>query len=317
MRVRQLYAGWSLIDFLGEFHPPTSRQNWLDWIARGEITLDGQVVDAEHRVSAGERYLHVMPGYVEPSVNAVVGILFEDDALLVVDKPAPLPVHPSGRFNRNTLSKLLAQIYPDETLRIAHRLDANTTGVVVFCRTAAAAAGVQSQFENRQVAKLYLARVQGHVPWHEYRCDLEIGDAKQFGKQGTAGARLTHASGQVAETLFRCRHRFHDGTSLLEVVPITGRTNQIRVHAAAIGFPIVGDAFYAKTCAETTQQTGRLTQTLGIDQPPMCLHAWRIGFEHPGTPSPMGVGTQSGNGKPVPLTFESPPPAWVENIYER
>lgn len=307
MRVRQTQTGLPLIEFLCEFHPPTPRQSWLDWIGRGEITISGRNIGADALVTAGERYLHVMPDYVEPEVNAAISILHEDDALLVIDKPAPLPVHPSGRFNRNTLSKLLESVYPNESLRIAHRLDANTTGVVVFCRTAAAAAKVQPQFERRQVAKQYLARVQGHAPWQVYRCDLEIGDAKSFGGNDTAGARVTHRSGQPAETLFHCLDRFDDGTSLLRVSPITGRTNQIRVHAAAIGFPIVGDPFYAPPFDAAppgvVSTRPRLTQTLGVDDPPMCLHAWQIRLIHPVTDHP--------------ITLESTPPAWAEQHHAR
>lgn len=312
MRVRQAQSGLPLIEFLRDFHPPTPRAKWLEWIARGEITIDGGVVSKDRSVSAGERYLHVMPDYVEPEVNAEIGIIHEDESLLVVDKPAPLPVHPSGRFHRNTLSNLLEQIFPKESLRIAHRLDANTTGVVVFCRTATAAARVQRQFENRQVQKRYLARVQGHVPWQDYRCGLQIGDAKWFDNVNTAGARITHEGGQAAETLFHCLHRFDDGTSLLEVVPITGRTNQIRVHAAAIGFPIAGDRFYARSHPEGSERRGRLTQTLAVDQPPMCLHAWRIGLVHPGTRAPIEAGAEFIGWNPMPGCFESPPPDWAE-----
>jgi RluA family pseudouridine synthase len=222
-------------------------------------------------------------------------------------------------------------------LRIAHRLDANTTGVVVFCRTAAAAAIVQPQFERRQVEKQYLARVRGHVPWQEYRCQLEIGDAICFGNTNTAGARVTHRSGQPAETLFHCLDRFDDGTSLLQVSPITGRTNQIRVHAAAIGFPIAGDPFYATSHAKKSGPDGRRTQTLGVNEPAMCLHAWRIGLVHPGTLEQIALESQTTGWKPMPhpstgwkpmphpntgwkpmpLTFESTPPDWAKWNYSR
>lgn len=317
MRVRQAQTGLPLVEFLCDFHPPTPRAKWLEWIARGEITLDGRTVREDTPVSAGERYLHVMPDYVEPEVSAEIGIIHEDESLLVVDKPAPLPVHPSGRFHRNTLSKLLEQIYPDQSLRIAHRLDANTTGVVVFCRTAAAAALVQRQFEHRQVKKDYLARVQGHVPWQQYRCELEIGDAKCFGNMNTGGARLAHPGGLPAETRFRCLDRFDDGTSLLHVSPITGRTNQIRVHAAAIGFPIAGDPFYATPHAEKGEPHQRRTPTRGVGDPAMCLHAWRIRLVHPERSNPIASTTPPADCATVLQTFESRPPEWAEWNHSR
>ena len=303
MRVRQAQDGMSLIEFLCEFHPPTPRENWLRWIFGGDITLDNSRVDAHQTVSVGQRYRHVIDDYVEPPVQAAVGIIYEDEELLVVDKPAPLPVHPSGRFYRNTLSILLASVYPHEKLRIAHRLDANTTGVVVFCRTAKAAAIVQQQFERRQVQKEYLARVIGHVPFETHRCDFKIESAHRFGETDTGGARITHDDGQPAETLFRCTAKLDDQTSLLHVIPITGRTNQIRVHAAAIGFPILGDPFYGEICNHGISSGTTPTQTLTLDQPPMCLHAQRISLMHPRTNEI--------------ICFASPQPAWAEHPYLR
>jgi len=315
-----------LIDFLGEFHPPTPRQHWQQWIARGEITFDGGVVHEDQLVHSGERYLHTQPGYVEPPVNATIGIIYDDEHLLVVDKPAPLPVHPSGRFNRNTLVNLLATVYPNDRLRIAHRLDANTTGVVVFCRTATAAAFVQPQFEQRSVEKHYLVRVIGHIQWEKKRCEFPIGQSPpqrhakpsdvdatatidtsigisngtaRLGESGSSngGARITHRDGRPAETLFRRLMLCDDNTTLLHAMPLTGRTNQIRVHAAALGFPVQGDPFYNQPPGETPAQT-RPTQTLGIDDPPMCLHASQIAITHPTTHQT--------------IRFETDLPTWAE-----
>ncbi len=299
MRVRQTQDGFPLIEFLREFHPPTPRENWLQWIDDGDITLNNERVHQAARVHVGQRYRHAVANYTEPPVRATIGVIHEDDALLIVDKPAPLPVHPSGRFNRNTLSSLLASVYPLEKLRISHRLDANTTGVVLFCRTSPSAALVQQQFQRRQVEKLYLARVIGHVPFQTHLCELKISTAHSVGGSDTGGARTTHDDGQTAETMFHCLNRYDDGTSLLQVTPITGRTNQIRVHAAAMGFPVMGDPFYERTFDQSDTPKVSPTQTLSLDQPPMCLHAWRIALKHPMTHENV--------------SFESPPPEWAED----
>ncbi len=276
MRVRQEFSGLRLIDFLVAYHPPTPLANWLNWLERGDIELLTKPANPDQIVSAGERYVQTMHDIVEPDVNAEVGILYEDESLLVVDKPAPLPVHPSGRFNRNTLSKLLESVYPGEKLRLAHRLDANTTGVVVFCRTSQAAAQVQSQFDKRQVTKEYIARVHGHVPWDEHCCELAIGSSAELTQaRDTKGARITHPQGLPATTLFRVQARLDDNTSRVQAFPITGRTNQIRVHLWSLGFSIVGDPLYL------TDQTLGTQQTLDIHQPPMCLHAARLTLLHP------------------------------------
>jgi 23S rRNA pseudouridine1911/1915/1917 synthase len=297
MRVRQAQDGLALIEYLREFHPPTPREHWLQWIDDGDITLNNSRVQQDTRVRVGQRYRHAVAGYTEPPVRATIGVIYEDESLLVVDKPAPLPVHPSGRFNRNTLSSLLTSVYPHEKLRISHRLDANTTGVVVFCRTSPAASSVQQQFQHRQVEKFYLARVIGHVPFQTYVCELKIGTAHSVGGTDTGGARTTHDDGQPAETLFHCLNRFDDETSLLQVKPITGRTNQIRVHAAAMGFPVMGDPFYERAFDQSDMPNVSPTQTLTLDAPPMCLHAWRISLKHPITYENV--------------SFESPPPVWA------
>ena len=278
MRVREEFSGMRLIDFLLAYHPPTPLANWLEWLQRGDIELLAEPVSPDRIVSAGERYVQTMHDIVEPGVNANVTILYEDESLLVVDKPAPLPVHPSGRFNRNTLSKLLEPHYPGEKLRLAHRLDANTTGVVVFCRTSQAAARVQSQFDKREVTKVYIARVYGHVTWNEHCCDQPIGSSAVLtDARNTHGARITHPQGQSATTLFRVQARLDDNTSRVQAIPITGRTNQIRVHLWSLGFPIVGDPLYLPGQTLGTQQT------LNLNQPPMCLHAARLTLLHPNT----------------------------------
>ena len=104
------------------------------------------------------------PATSEPDVNAAIRVLHEDDAIVVINKPAPLPLHPSGRFNRNTLQWILNEVYHPQKLRPVHRLDANTTGIVVFARTRHFAGQLQPQFAAGNVEKLYLARIQGHPP---------------------------------------------------------------------------------------------------------------------------------------------------------
>jgi RluA family pseudouridine synthase len=282
MRVREEFSGMRLIDFLLAYHPPTPLANWLAWLDRGDIELHAKPAHAEQIVAAGERYVQTMHDIVEPDVRAEIKILYEDEALLVVDKPAPLPVHPSGRFNRNTLSKMLESVYPGEKLRLAHRLDANTTGIVVICRTAEAAASVQSQFDKREVTKEYIARVHGHVNWDEHCCELPIGrSAELTDARNTRGSRITHPQGQAATTRFRVLERLSDHTSRVQAIPITGRTNQIRVHLWSLSFPIVGDPLYLPNQTLGTQQT------LNVDQPPMCLHAATLTFLHPMTLKPI------------------------------
>ena len=276
MRVRQTHEGLSLIQFLTRNHPPVPTENWFQWIDSGEITFAGQHVTRDQLVSAGQKFEHAMPGTVEPKVARSIEVLLDAPTLLVVNKPAPMPVHPSGRFNRNTLVELLKSHFSGERFRVVHRLDSNTTGVIVLCRSRESAASVQSQFENRTVKKRYIARVIGHPSWQSHTCELPIGKAAEVSDMSeTKGARVTHPLGQPAQTNFEVIKRFANGESLVHAIPVTGRTNQIRVHLWSLGFPVLGDPLY--------QINGQLGthQTLSVDDAPMCLHAESLTIRHP------------------------------------
>jgi RluA family pseudouridine synthase len=200
-----------------------------------------------------------------------IEVLHEDEALVVVNKPAPLPMHASGRYSRNTLQYVLEAIYAPQKPRPSHRLDANTTGVLVIARTRHFAGQIQAQFQDGQVQKIYLARVTGHPTWDEHVCEAPISS-----EPGKLGSRAVDAeSGLQARTDLRIRQRFADGTTLLEAHPLTGRTNQIRIHLAHLGLPICGDPVYSNDSSPGE------SQTLEVDAPPLCLHAWRISFRHP------------------------------------
>jgi RluA family pseudouridine synthase len=221
-------------------------------------------------------------------VNGRVQLLHEDEALVVLNKPAPLPVHPGGRFNRNTLQWLLAEVYHPQKPNAAHRLDANTTGVLLVARTRHFAGQLQPQFARGEVEKVYLVRVQGHPAADAFACDAPIS-----AEPGRAGSReVDDAAGQAARTEFTVRNRFADGTSLLEARPLTGRTNQIRVHLWHLGLPVCGDPAYLPG-----GQIGGV-QTLRLDAPPLCLHSWRLKFRHPLSRELV--------------EFTAPAPAWAE-----
>jgi RluA family pseudouridine synthase len=262
---------------------------WEAECARGLI-LDakGDAAMASQTVRAGERFRHKFPNVTEPDVNAAVEILHEDEALVVLNKPAPLPMHSGGRFHRNTLQYMLNAAYHPQKPRPAHRLDANTTGVVLVTRTRHFAGRLQPQFTRGQVEKIYLARVQGHPAEDVFVCNAPIG-----AESVELGARnVDFEDGLNARTEFRVQKRNADGTALLEVRPLTGRTNQIRVHLWHLGFPICGDAVYLPGGKKGD------TQTLSVDDPPLCLHAWKIKFKHP----------LSGEW----MEFEAPVPAHIE-----
>jgi RluA family pseudouridine synthase len=264
--------GQTLLDALCRVAPHIPADTWQQRCNDGRVLDEaGQPALASQTVRAGERFRHKHSSVIEPDVNMHVELLHEDEALIVVNKPAPLPMHAGGRFYRNTLRHVLDTVYYPQKPRPSHRLDANTTGVLVVARTKHFAGEVQPQFANGEVEKVYVALVQGHPTANEFVCDAPISE-----NPGALGSRIVDpTSGVEARTEFRVLERFADGTSLLEARPLTGRTNQIRVHLWHLGFPVCGDPAY--------RLGGTLgdSQTLAIDAPPLCLHASRITLRHP------------------------------------
>lgn len=221
-------------------------------------------------VRAGEEYLRIHPGMIEPPVNPCVRVLYEDEALIVLHKPAPLPMHSCGRFHRNTLQHILHEAWEPEKPRPAHRLDANTSGLVVCARTRRFAKLLQPQFARGEVEKVYLARVRGHPAGDRFMIDVPIA-----AEACDLGAREIREEGLAARTEFTVLRRDADGTSLLEARPMTGRTNQIRIHLWHAGHPVSGDPVYLPGGARGDRQT------LAPEDPPMCLLAWKLAFRHP------------------------------------
>lgn len=262
--------GVGLFDFLTSTFPHVSHEEWTELIGQGRFR-DGEdrTLGETDRVTTGERIYRLTPGMVEPDVRADVRIIYEDEAILVLEKPAPLPMHPCGRFNRNTLQFILNGVYGQQRPRPAHRLDANTTGLVVCARTRHFAGLLQPQFADGLVRKTYLAEVQGSPTEDRFVCDAPIASGPS-----EMGSREVDANGLKARTEFEVVTRRGEST-VLRVRPITGRTNQIRLHLRELGFPILGDPYY--------QLDGSTAEvmTTGLDTPPLRLHASRLEFIHP------------------------------------
>ncbi|MFN6401694.1 MAG: pseudouridine synthase [Planctomycetota bacterium] len=290
-------AGMKLIEALQEIYPPYTQQQWLDAISTTEITSPASTksqwktlkVSPDIIVQEGQRFLHAIPGYTEPPINPDIGLVHEDAAIVVIDKSAPLPLHPSGRYQRNTLEWILHEAYFPEKLRPAHRIDAMTTGLVVFTRKYAYATKVQSQFAQGTVQKTYLAWVNGIPAWQQTRCELAISPETLAN-----GGRALDPAGQSAMSDFRVIRTKGDRT-LIQAKPITGRTHQIRLHLAALGYPIVGDPLYlpgGTSRDPTSSAPSEVTEVLEVravdirnasafQKESMRLHAYKIAFVHP------------------------------------
>lgn len=261
-----------LLDVLLDLFPQIPATEWEERCDAGRfVSYAGVVRGKDHIVRAGERILQIFPPDVEPPVSTDIRVLYEDESLLVLHKPAPLPMHAGGRFHRNTLQHILNIACKPFPPRPVHRLDANTTGIVLFARTRHFCRLLQRQFLDGSVDKRYLVRVAGHPANDVFSCDAPI----STGPDVTGTRRIDEEAGLPSRTDFRVIGCRADGTALLEARLSTGRTNQIRLHLRHLGHPVCGDPTYLPDGI-----TGD-TQTLDPGAPPLMLHAWKISFRHP------------------------------------
>lgn len=278
IRIPERLAGVALMECVKDLFPHMGEAYWVDEFTVGRVRLGDRIVDGKAIAKSGQRYSHWFPLTVEPDVNADIKVLFEDASLVVVDKPAPLPMHPSGRFNRNSLIWILRSALEMPCLRPVHRLDANTTGVAIFAKTKAIAVEMQRQFDAQRVLKTYLAQCHGVPSQERFTCDAPL---TRF--PSVAGSRDIDDS-EPDEATLQCETRFvrlrpaDNDTAIVQAQPITGRTNQIRLHLWHLGHPIVGDPMYLPC--------GKLGEIQTLDLPssrrePMRLHAWQVEFKHP------------------------------------
>jgi 23S rRNA pseudouridine1911/1915/1917 synthase len=274
MRTVELEAdrGGERVDaFIARRLPELSRSHAKKLIDSGFVTLDGRAPKPADRVAQGARLRVEVPPPEELSLEAEempLTVVYQDADIIVVDKPAGLTVHPAPGQPSGTLVNALLAAVPDlrgiaGTLRpgIVHRLDKDTSGLIVVAKNDRAMRALQSQLKERRVHKTYVALVEGVPAPREGVIEAPLGrHPKNRKKQAVV------AGGREALTRYRMREVLAGGYSLLEVEPVTGRTHQIRVHLAAIGHPIVGDALYGRRSAIIGRQF---------------LHAARLGFAMP------------------------------------
>jgi 23S rRNA pseudouridine1911/1915/1917 synthase len=226
-----------------------SRAQVQNLIKDGLVRVEGKPVKASYRIEGGETIQVQVP---IPEVDAApqperipLDVLYEDDQVAVINKPAGMVVHPAYGHQSGTLVNAILARWPQITAfsepdraGIVHRLDKETSGVILIAKTAAALDHLRAQFKDRAVQKRYLALVEGAPDTPEGVIDAPIGrDPKQRKRMAVT------RDGREAISEFRVLELYADH-SLLEVVPKTGRTHQIRVHMAFIGHPVVGDGVY-------------------------------------------------------------------------
>jgi 23S rRNA pseudouridine1911/1915/1917 synthase len=274
-------AGLRLDRFVQTQIPRLSRTRANRIVRACAFHADGKKRRPGERVREGETVLIVRPRFEEPEVPTEFDVLYEDEAMVVVDKPAGLPVHPSASFHRHTLTYLLRERYPERTPHLAHRLDRETSGVLVCARTLEDERALKASFEERRVDKSYLAIVEGCPDAPEGRIDLPLGRPDE----GLHLLMEVREDGAPARTRYRVVARA-PRHALLALFPETGRQHQLRVHTAAIGHPIVADKLYGPEgpqpfleYCETREVDDDLLARLGHER--QALHAHRLRIAHP------------------------------------
>ena len=263
--------------------PGVSRGAIKRLIEEGLIRVNGNVVKPTHTPRAGERvevqWPEARPAEAQPEAIPLE-ILYEDEALLVVNKPAALVVHPaSGHENATLVNALLhhcrgqlSGIGGVARPGIVHRLDKDTSGCLVVAKNDETHLALSAQFASRKVEKVYHAIVCGEVA--RDRGDIRAAIARHPSHRKCMA--VDEEKGRQAHTGYRVLKRLEDAT-LVEAYLHTGRTHQIRVHFKFLGYPLVGDMVYGN------RQNQRLEELTGYNAPRQMLHAWRLSFLHPRT----------------------------------
>ncbi len=278
--------------FVHELRPERSRSFWQQVIRAGKVLVNGKRVKPNHVLKRGEEVvIHVPPPEPEvpPAQEIKLDIVYEDGSLIVINKPPGLVVHPAAGNKENTLVNALLFHCPEIELSgnaqrpgIVHRLDKDTSGIMMVAKTHRAYANLVEQISSRKVRRRYKALVLG-IPYpSENQIDLPIGRHQQHRTK----MAVNLINGRPALTRYKVIESYRY-MSLLEVALHTGRTHQIRVHLSQIGFPIVGDSQYGIRASRLFGQLPRelpdeVKETIrGISR--QMLHAYSLGFTHPET----------------------------------
>lgn len=277
-QIPQSKAGMTVLDYYTRHYPHSSAIAWQERIITAQVQLDNQPTTAETRLQPGQWLTYHRPPWIEPPVPLNFEVLHDDPDLLIVAKPAGLPVLPGGGFLEHTLLWQLKRRYPHDTPYPIHRLGRGTSGLMLLARSPQARANLSQQLRGRQMRKTYRALI-GHSDLPDtFTITQAIGKIAHPILRYVYGAT---PDGKAAYSECRVLQRQTTRT-LLEVTILTGRPHQIRIHLASMGYPLLGDPLYA-VGGIPRQITNELDKLPVPGDGGYQLHAYRLTFTHPHT----------------------------------
>lgn len=274
-------GGWRLDRFLRKKIPRLSRTR-LQRVIRGECWIDGRQCKPSSVVTAGQRVSFRRPAPVEPDAPRVLPVLAMDDAFYALDKPAGIAMHPTAKYHWSTVTSVLREKFPGEQLQITHRLDLETSGVLLVARSYEAAVALKRAFAKRKVHKRYLAVVHGALEGEG------VVDAPLALAGGLVRVKMgVREGGLPSRTRWRAVRRADvagGSYTLVECWPETGRQHQIRAHLDHIGHAVVGDKLYPDERVFAEYQDHGWEAVAGkLPLARQALHAAELRFPHPAT----------------------------------
>ncbi len=273
----------NLLEFLVSRFKYLNEEEWKQRINEGKVKVNDREASEGQPLRAGDEVAYTTNAWEEPAVNTNYRIVYEDETLMAVSKPAPLPVHAIGAYFRNSLTHLLKRDRPEaENYHLAHRLDSETSGLLLLAKDTETLRKIQKDW-NDNIQKTYRAIIFGVFQKEEMKLNAAIGP--KVGSEVRMKLAVNPKEGKESSTLFKgieTRGRF----TLVEAQPLTGRTHQIRVHLEHLGFPIVGDKLYSgddETFLHFYEYDWDDWLKERVLLPRTCLHAFKLEFTHPQT----------------------------------
>jgi RluA family pseudouridine synthase len=283
-------AGQSLLDYLAQRFRYQSRDSWQTLIENGKVTINGLTVSPAQILKSKDIVAYAVV-LNEPPVDKNIGILHEEEAFLVCIKPGSLPSHADGNFIKNTFIHILKERLTKQgykgKLNLVHRLDRETSGLIIVSKEKSAHQKLTQQFENGTVTKDYVAIVRGVIAEKSFEVGGTIGKDSES-KISIRQKVFKNATQDSKKSLTRFEKiKSYSTSTLLRCVPKTGRTNQIRVHLDSIGHSLIGDKLYGRSDDEFLEfirhvKAGGDPSWPGhLETSRQMLHASRLSFKHP------------------------------------